>query len=111
VGARQDSPADRAAAARAIGAILRLTGREAAEALEDSATRLRGPLREMIGFRGKARLTEVRLRRVNELIDELEVIFRDAKSGSTELTLEALTIVLTPARDAGVPDPGTDEEN
>jgi len=111
VGARQDSPADRAAAARAIGAILRLTGREAAQALEDSATRLRGPLREMIGFRGKARLTEVRLRRVNELIDELEVIFRDAKSGSTELTLEALTIVLTPARDAGVPDPGTDEEN
>jgi len=108
VGARHDSPADRAAASRAIRAILRLTGREAAEALEDSATRLRGPLREMIGFRGKARLTETQLRRINELIDELEVIFRDAKSASADLPLEALTIVLTPARDAGAADPADD---
>ncbi len=111
VGARHDSPADRTAAARAIRAMLRLTGREAAEALEDSTTRLRGPIREMIGFRGKARLTEAQLQRVNELIDELEAIFRNAKSGSAELPLEALTIVLTPARDAGASDPGTDEEN
>lgn len=110
VSARHDSPADRTAAARAIRAILRLTGREAAEALEDSATRLRGPMREMIGFRGKARLSDAQLRRVNELIDELEVIFRDAKSGSTELPLEALTIVLTPARDAGGSDSGADRE-
>lgn len=109
--ARHDSPADRAAASRVLQTILRLTGREAAEALEDSAIRLRGPLREMIGFRGKARLSDAQLRRVNELIDELEVIFRDATSASTALPLEALTIVLTPAREAGASDSGTDEES
>lgn len=109
--ASEDSPADRAAATRVLQTILRLTGREVAEALGDSAIRRRGPLREMIGFRGKARLSDAQLRRVNELIDELEGIFRNATSGSTALPLEALTVVLTPAREAGASDSGTDEED
>lgn len=111
VGARRGSTADRSAATKALRAILRLTAREAAAALEDPGTRLRGPEREMIGFRGKARLTEAQLRRANELIDELEALFREAKGGSLDLPLEALTVVLTPARDAVASDPGTDEES
>lgn len=111
VGARRDSPSDRDAAAKALRAILRLTGREAAAALADPATSFRGPQREMIGFRGKARLTGAQLRRANELIDELEALFRDAKGGSAALPLEALTVVLTPAREAGAVGRGTEQES
>jgi DNA-binding transcriptional ArsR family regulator len=110
IGARRDSPADRSAATKAIRAILRLTAREVTEALEDPGTRFRGPQREMIGFRGKARLTGRQLRRVNELIDELEALFRDAKGDSASLPLEAITVVLTPARNAGNLPSGVDEE-
>jgi DNA-binding transcriptional ArsR family regulator len=106
VAARRDSARDRRAGAKAIGAILRLTAREASAALEDPATRFDGALREMIGFRGKARLTEAQLRKVNELIDELEALMREARGGSPAVPLYALTLVLTPARDAGESDSG-----
>lgn len=100
VAARRGSGAERSAATRAIQAILRLTGREAAAALEDPETRFDGPLRELVGFRGKARLDRAQLRRANELVDELEALLRSAKGGSEDLPLYALTLVLTPAREA-----------
>lgn len=48
-----------------------------------------------------AELSEAKLERANQLIDELEQLFRPAKGGSTDLPLYALTLVLTPAREAG----------
>jgi len=101
VAAARGSPHDLAAAAKALRAVLRLTAREASAALTDPATRFQGALREMIGFRGKVRLPEAELKRANQLIDELERLFRPAKGGSTDLPLYALTLVLTPAREAG----------
>ena len=55
----------------------------------------------MIGMRGKARLTEAQLRRANKLIDQLEALLTDAKGDSPADPLYALTVVLTPAREAG----------
>jgi DNA-binding transcriptional ArsR family regulator len=101
VGARAGSTPDLAAASGAIRAILRLTGREAAAALTDPGTRLGGSLRELVGFRGKARLTEAQLGRVNELIEELTSLLVSAKGASRDVPLYALTLVLTPAREAG----------
>jgi len=103
VGARRGSCRDRAVAARAIGAMLRLTAREASAAVVDRGTRVDGERRELIGFRGKARLDDAQLRRANELIDELEALLRAAKGASREVPLYALTLVLTPAREAGDP--------
>jgi len=100
IGARRESARDRKAGAKVIQAILRLTAREATAALEDPATRFDGALREMVGIRGKARLTEAQLRRANELIDELTALL-EAGGGSPAEPLYAVTLVLTPARDAG----------
>ncbi|MEJ2503433.1 MAG: winged helix-turn-helix domain-containing protein [Gemmatimonadota bacterium] len=107
VAARRSSVAGREAAAKAIGAILRLTGREAAAALKDPTVRSAGPLRELVGFRCKARLDEVGLGRVNALIDELETLLRSRESGATDVPLYALTLVLTPAREAADPRSGS----
>jgi DNA-binding transcriptional ArsR family regulator len=98
---RRESAQDRKAGAKAIQALLRLTAREATAALEDPATRLDGGLREMIGVRGKARLTQAELRRANRLIDQLVALLADATSESPSDPLYAVTLVLTPARDAG----------
>jgi len=99
---RRGSAADRMSAARAIQAMLRLTAREACTALIDQGTRLDGRQRELIGFRGKARLTAAQLQRANALIGELETLFRSASS-SPDRRPYALTLVLTPARVAGPP--------
>lgn len=109
VGARRDSAKDRAAATKAIRAILRMTGRETAAALEDPSTRLDGALRELVAFRGKTRLTEAQLQRVNELIDELAAILGGTAEASRDAPLYALTLVLTPAREAGDTRPETGE--
>lgn len=101
VAAARGSSQDLAAAEKALRAVLRLTAREASDALADPETRFHSALREMIGFRGKVRLSEAKLERANQLIDELERLFRPAKGGSTDLPLYALTLVLTPAREAG----------
>lgn len=99
--ARHESARDRKAGAKAIQAILRQTAREATAALEDPATRFDGALREMIGIRGKARFTEAQLRRANELIDQLLALLAEARGESSAGRLYALTVVLTPAREAG----------
>lgn len=109
VAARRDSAQERRAGTKAIRAMLRLTAREASAALEDPATRFDGALREMIGFRGKARLTEAQLRRANELIDGLETLLREARGESPAVPLYAVTLVLTPAREAGESEPETEE--
>jgi len=101
IAARRESARDRKAGAKAIQSILRLTAREATAALEDPATRFDGALREMIGIRGKARLTKAQLRRANELIDQLEALLTEARGGSPADPLYAVTLVLTPAREAG----------
>lgn len=100
VAARRGSAAERTSAARALQAMLRLTAREACTALVDQGTRLDGGQRELIGFRGKARLTAAQLQRANALIGELETLFRSASS-SPDRRPYALTLVLTPARVAG----------
>jgi DNA-binding transcriptional ArsR family regulator len=97
----RESAHNRKAGAKAIQAILRLTAREATAALEDPATRFDGALREMIGIRGKARLTAAQLRRANKLIDQLVALLMEAKEGSPATPLYAVTLVLTPAREAG----------
>lgn len=101
IAARRESGRDRKAGAKVIQSILRLTAREATAALEDPATRFDGALREMVGMRGKARLTKVQLRRANALIDQLEALLTEARGGSPADPLYAVTLVLTPAREAG----------
>jgi DNA-binding transcriptional ArsR family regulator len=101
VGGLRESAYNRKAGAKAIQAILRLTAREATAALEDPATRFDGALREMVGIRGKARLTAAELRRANKLIDQLVALLMEAKEGSPANPLYAVTLVLTPAREAG----------
>jgi hypothetical protein len=99
-GAARNSMKDRDAAAKAVGAILRLTSREASAALTDPATRVEGALRDMIALRGKARLGKPALLRARKLIAELEALFRSEDGDSGDLPLYALTLVLTPAREA-----------
>jgi DNA-binding transcriptional ArsR family regulator len=101
VATRRKSAQDRKAGAKAIQAILRITAREATTAMEDPATRVDGALRQMVGVRGKARLSDAELRRVNRLIDQLTTLLMDAKEGAPTDRLYALTLVLTPAREAG----------
>lgn len=94
---RGASSADRRGATRATRALLRAAEREANAALAAPATRLGGSLREFVGVRGKAHLSESGLRRANALIDELVALFRDS-GGDEAQGPYSLTIVLTPAR-------------
>ncbi|MGH7470615.1 MAG: ArsR/SmtB family transcription factor [Longimicrobiales bacterium] len=110
IAARRGSARDRKAGAKAIQAILRLTAREATAALEDPATRFDGAQREMVGIRGKARLTQAQLRRANELIDQLETLLAEARGGSPWDPLYAVTLVLKPAREAGNADARNQEK-
>lgn len=58
---------------------------------------------------GKARLTGAQLRRANELIDRLETLLWEARGESPAVPLYAMTLVLTPAREAGESEPETEE--
>jgi DNA-binding transcriptional ArsR family regulator len=99
LGARRTSVAERKAATRAVDAMLRLTAREvraiavAPELTTDQSLR-------PIAIRGKGRLDSKQLARVNELIAEAIEVFRSATRSASDGRLYALTIVLTPAREA-----------
>ena len=91
-------------AKRAGQAALRLTGRELARALEDMRTIGGANPRALFAARGKARLTRAKLARVTALIDELLGLFADAPAeGGQAPALYAVTVVLTPSRDANAP--------
>ncbi|HEY5926410.1 MAG TPA: winged helix-turn-helix domain-containing protein [Kofleriaceae bacterium] len=97
----RNRPAELEVAKRAGLALLRLTGRELVRALDDAGATVP---RALYGARGKARLTPAKLARVNALIEELLGVFADAppERGPTP-QLYALTVVLTPSRDASAP--------
>lgn len=93
-------------AKRAGQAALRLTGRELVRALEDWRATGAVP-RALFASRGKARLTRAKLAHVNALIDELLGVFADAPAeGGQASELYAVTVVLTPSRDANAPGRG-----
>ena len=100
----RDMRAEFDVAKRAGLATLRLTQRELVNALDD--VRATGAVpRALFTARGKARLTPARLARATALIDELLALFTDTPTarGPTP-KLYAVTIVLTPSRDASAPD-------
>jgi DNA-binding transcriptional ArsR family regulator len=99
----RNTPAELDVAKRAGHAMLRLTGRELVRALDDvRATGVAVP-GGPFAARGKARLTRAKLARVNALIEELLGLFdAPAERGRTP-ELYALTVVLTPSRDANAP--------
>ena len=86
------------ATTRALQALLRLTGREAARALATPGLRRSGAARELVALRGKVRLAPERLARLNALIEELLQLLRDAKAERAD-PLYAVTFVLTPSPD------------
>lgn len=89
---------------RAGEAMLRLTQREMVRALKEMGD-VGGVIpRALFAARGKARLTRAKLARVNALINELLAIFAEplAARGAPP-KLYALTVVLTPSRDASAP--------
>jgi len=102
LGARRTTAPERRAALRAVDAMLRLTAREVRaiavlpELTTDQSLR-------PIAVRGKGRLTATQLARVNELIAEAGQVFRPATRSPSDCRLYALTIVLTPAREASAP--------
>jgi DNA-binding Lrp family transcriptional regulator len=100
----RNAPAELDAGRRAAQAALRLTGRELVRAFKDvRASGARMP-RTLFAARGKARLTRANLARVNALIDELLGLFADASAERGPAPkLYALTVVLTPSRDASAP--------
>jgi DNA-binding transcriptional ArsR family regulator len=100
VGGRASSRADLPAANRAAQAMLRLTGREIGAALRERVGQPSGAQREMVALRGKARLGPRDLRRLNALIDRIQAILQNAKGGPQARRMYAVTLVLTPARDA-----------
>jgi hypothetical protein len=82
--------------------LLRLTGRELVRALDDvRATGATAPT--LFAARGKARLTRTKLARANALIQELLKLFADPAAGRAASDLYAVTVVLTPTRDANAP--------
>ena len=85
------SGAERAAAAKAAGAMLRLTQRELGSAL-----RCGGGARP-VAVRAKARLDERGEARLRRLIQEMVTLFRRAKGRNAGRPMLALTLVLTPA--------------
>ncbi|MEZ4416940.1 MAG: winged helix-turn-helix domain-containing protein [Gemmatimonadota bacterium] len=100
VPARATAPSEVEAAGRAIRAMLRLTGRETSEALAAGDACTAGCERELVALRGKARLSARQLERANALIEQLVSLFRTAKATPSSERLYAITLVLTPARDA-----------
>lgn len=104
VAARASSRPEREAGERAAGAMLRLTGRELARALREIGATGTPGARELLALRGKARLTPAKLQRANALIDELLALFGEP-TPQEDAKLYALTLVLTPSRDASVTAP------
>lgn len=104
--ARRISPAEVAAAARATGAMLRLTSREVIAAIGASAVNCVGAARELMAMRGKARLNARELHRLNALLDHIYRLLARAKGRQRGHRLYAVTIVLTPARQAALLTPG-----
>lgn len=97
----RNKPAELDVARRAGQALLRLTGREMARALEDTPRTGGAVPRALFAARGKARLTRTQLARVNALIEELLGLFAEAPAEPGQASeLHALTVVLTPSRDA-----------
>jgi DNA-binding transcriptional ArsR family regulator len=102
--AKKNTPAELDVTRRAGEALLRLTRRELVRALGDiRATGVVVP-GALLAARGKARLTRAQLVRVNTLIEELLALVTDAPADPrSSAQLYALTIVLTPSRDANAP--------
>jgi DNA-binding transcriptional ArsR family regulator len=95
---RADS--DRPAARRAVGAMLRLSGRELLQALESPEVRRRGSAPELAGLRGKARLTSADLQELHQLFGRIEALLRRARKGRGR-RFYAVTLLLAPTRMAG----------
>jgi DNA-binding transcriptional ArsR family regulator len=84
---------------RATGALLRHTQREMVRALDEMFASGQAVPGVPLAARGKARLSRTKLARAQALIRELFALFADAPSGRSQ-ELYALTLVLTPSRDA-----------
>lgn len=97
--ARRGSKADLAASERAVRAMLRLTAREVADALQTGRMIQHGNL----ALRGKAHLGPEGLARLRSLIADIEALLRDARQPKAGRSLYAVTVVVTPARAAGHP--------
>ncbi len=104
VGAHAISRTELDAGERAARAMLRLTGRELARALPELRAIGTPGVRELMALRGKARLTPAKLARANALIDELLALFGQPPPDE-DAKLYALTLVLTPSRDASTSGP------
>lgn len=95
--ARRLDRRERAAAARAAKAMLRMTQREVARTIEEETI---GPGLPAVAMRAKARLDRASLARFNELLQELAGLFRAAKGKNEGERMFAVTLVLTPVREA-----------
>jgi predicted ArsR family transcriptional regulator len=87
---------ERAAAAAATRAMLRMTQREVARAIAEERI---GPGLPAMAMRAKARLDAAGLARLKELTTEMAALFRTAKGKNAGERMFALTLVLTPARE------------
>jgi hypothetical protein len=101
--ARRLDRRERAAAAKAAAAMLRMTQREVARTIAEEKV---GPGLPAVAMRAKARLDPGSLRRFNELMNELAGLFRAAKGKNEGERMFALTLVLTPVREAGAKNAG-----
>ena len=99
-GPRPGSSEEIALAARAVAAMLRLTGRELRLALDQPRLKRAGAGREVVAMRGKARLSERELARLNTLIREVHTLLQQAKS-RLRGKMYSVTLVVTPSRHVG----------
>ncbi|NTX08593.1 helix-turn-helix domain-containing protein [Myxococcus sp. CA040A] len=86
---------------RAAQSMLRLTGREVEAALRDSRLRRAAPQRELVAVRAKARLSPAALRELNQHLEGIRDVLTRAGASSPRGKAYAVTLVLTPAREAG----------
>ncbi|MCP3144045.1 ArsR/SmtB family transcription factor [Pyxidicoccus xibeiensis] len=99
-----DAPASRSevqTAVRASQAMLRLTSREVSTAILASGLRLSGPERELVALRAKVRLSPQKLRELNAHLDAIHALFATTADAAKGDALYAVTLVLTPVREAG----------
>jgi hypothetical protein len=73
-----------------------------AAALRSGDARPTGSRRELLALRGKARLDAKQLQRLNSLIDQIGALLSEDRRRGRGDRVYALTVVLTPARDASV---------
>jgi predicted ArsR family transcriptional regulator len=101
-GAARRSRRELALAERAAGALLRLTERELRAAIRAGrGAASEGAVREVVAARAKCRLDAAGLARLNGLFDEIVTVLRQAEPRADAPTY-AVTLVLTPARDAAL---------